>query len=58
MQEMGGLGGHSCARWQFNLNLISHDAAMELIQFVLDSGVNLHEVYVDTVGKKETYQGE
>jgi ribonuclease H2 subunit A len=45
-------------RSKYNLNLISHDAAAALIQFVLDAGVQLEEVYVDTVGKAELYQAK
>jgi ribonuclease H2 subunit A len=41
---------------KYNLNLISHDAAAELIQYVLDAGVQLDEVFVDTVGDPNKYR--
>ncbi|GAQ87137.1 Ribonuclease H [Klebsormidium nitens] len=39
-----------------SLNAISHDSAMGLIRGALDKGVNLVEVYVDTVGDPEKYE--
>ncbi|KAH3671099.1 hypothetical protein OGAPHI_000810 [Ogataea philodendri] len=39
-----------------NLNEQAHDATIKLIQRVIDQGVNLKEVYVDTVGVPEAYQ--
>ncbi|KAL7063261.1 hypothetical protein AAHC03_0617 [Spirometra sp. Aus1] len=41
---------------KISLNVISQNAAIGLIHSALDQGVNLKEVYVDTVGKAETYQ--
>ena len=43
-------------RTKYNLNQISHDTAIWLIKSVLESGVNLQQVYVDTVGDPNKYQ--
>ncbi|XP_051558662.1 ribonuclease H2 subunit A-like [Myxocyprinus asiaticus] len=43
-------------RAKYNLNALSHDAAIGLVQFALDCGVQLKEVFVDTVGPAEKYQ--
>ena len=40
----------------YNLNQMSHDAAIQMIQGVLDQGVNLVHCYIDTVGNPEHYQ--
>ncbi|KAI8337764.1 ribonuclease H-like domain-containing protein [Chlamydoabsidia padenii] len=39
-----------------NLNQLAHDATMELISLVIDSKVNLTEIYVDPVGPSGSYQ--
>lgn len=43
-------------RTKYNLNALSHDAAIGLVQYALDAGVQLKEVFVDTVGPAEKYQ--
>ncbi|KIW67980.1 ribonuclease HII [Phialophora macrospora] len=40
----------------YNLNAQAMDATVELIRGVLDRGVNLTEIYVDTIGRPEVYQ--
>ena len=40
---------------KYNLNLISHDAAISLIRRVLKLGVKLSHVYLDTVGPPEVF---
>lgn len=44
-------------RTKYNLNAMSHDTAIDLIQSVKKI-CNLKEVYVDTVGKPEAYQAK
>lgn len=43
-------------RSKYNLNAISHDTAINLIQGSLDAGVRVREVFVDTVGDASKYQ--
>ena len=40
----------------YNLNAQAMDATVELIRGVVNRGVNLSEVYVDTIGKPSVYQ--
>lgn len=40
----------------YNLNAQAMDATIELIRGVIDSGVNVREVYVDTIGMPAVYQ--
>ena len=40
----------------YNLNAMSHDAAIQMIHAVLDAGVTLDTCYIDTVGIAESYQ--
>ncbi|XP_014384931.1 PREDICTED: ribonuclease H2 subunit A isoform X3 [Myotis brandtii] len=49
-------GGLESGRVKYNLNSLSHDTAAGLVQYALDQGVNVAQVFVDTVGMPETYQ--
>jgi ribonuclease H2 subunit A len=40
----------------YNLNAQAMDATVELVQGVLDKGVRVTELYVDTIGQPEAYQ--
>ncbi|GAM83666.1 hypothetical protein ANO11243_016540 [Dothideomycetidae sp. 11243] len=40
----------------YNLNAQAMDATIDLIQHVFDMGVNVKEIYVDTIGPPATYQ--
>ncbi|CAG7824841.1 unnamed protein product [Allacma fusca] len=50
------ISSKSFRRQKVSLNEVSHDAAIELIQGLLDRGVRIGKVYVDTVGPMEKYQ--
>ena len=43
-------------RSKYNLNWMSHDAAIALISRAREAGVNVAQVFVDTVGPPEKYQ--
>ncbi|XP_052869526.1 ribonuclease H2 subunit A [Anopheles cruzii] len=45
-------------RTKHSLNEVSMDSAIGLIQAAIDAGVNIAEVYVDTVGPPEKYQAK
>jgi len=45
-------------RGKYNLNAMSHDTAIGLVRDALEAGVNVSEVYVDTVGPPEKYQAK
>jgi ribonuclease H2 subunit A len=40
----------------YNLNAQAMDATIEIIREVIDSGVNVTEVYIDTIGNPSVYQ--
>jgi len=42
----------------YNLNTQAHDATIELIRGVLKQGVNVKEIFVDTVGPPASYQAK
>jgi len=45
-------------RVPMSLNTVSHESAMNLIRIVLDKGVRVAKVYVDTVGDPGSYQAK
>lgn len=40
---------------KYNLNLISYDSAIGMVNAAIEAGVNVTELYVDTVGDAERY---
>ena len=42
----------------YNLNAQAMDATIELIRGVLAQGVNVKEIYIDTIGSPQTYQNK
>lgn len=47
-----------CRKVPYSLNVISHDAAAEMIRAVQARGVKVTQVYVDTVGDPGMYQAK
>jgi len=45
-------------RGKYNLNTMSHDTAIGLVNKAIEAGVRVAEVYVDTVGPPEKYQAK
>jgi ribonuclease H2 subunit A len=45
-----------CAVPKGNLNVISHDAAIGMVRLALAQGLNVQQLFVDTVGPPETYR--
>ncbi|CAM9541320.1 unnamed protein product [Ectocarpus sp. 8 AP-2014] len=52
------LSDKMCRKVPYSLNVISHDAAAELIRAVQARGVKVTQVYVDTVGDPAFYQSK
>lgn len=52
------IGAHMFSPSSYNLNAQAMDATVELIKGVIGRGVNVAEVYVDTVGPPATYQAK
>ncbi|KAJ2356114.1 hypothetical protein IWW50_002922 [Coemansia erecta] len=45
-------------RTKYSLNALAHDATIQLIRDVLDKGVRISKVFVDTVGPPQSYQNK
>ncbi|KAF2274225.1 ribonuclease H-like protein [Westerdykella ornata] len=50
------ISAHMLSPTQYNLNAQAMDATIDLINEVMKRGVNVKEIYIDTIGKPETYQ--
>lgn len=45
-------------RSKYNLNTMSHDTAIDLVKLAIEKGVQVAEIYVDTVGPPEKYEAK
>ena len=50
------ISAHMLSPNVYNLNAQAMDATIDLIKEVLAQGVNVKEIYIDTIGKPEIYQ--
>lgn len=50
------ISAHMLSPTQYNLNAQAMDATIALIKEVMAQGVNVKEIYIDTIGKPEVYQ--
>jgi ribonuclease H2 subunit A len=50
------ISAHMLAPNQYNLNAQAMDATIDLIKGVLERGVNVTEIYIDTIGRPDVYQ--
>lgn len=50
------ISAHMMQPAQYNLNAQAMDATVDLIKGVMARGVNVKEIYIDTIGKPEVYQ--
>jgi ribonuclease H2 subunit A len=50
------ISAHMLSPNQYNLNAQAMDATIDLIKGVLARGVNVKEIYIDTIGRPEIYQ--
>jgi ribonuclease H2 subunit A len=50
------ISAHMLSPNVYNLNAQAMDATIDLIKEVLAKGVNVTEIYIDTIGRPETYQ--
>ncbi|KAF1944887.1 hypothetical protein EJ02DRAFT_463736 [Clathrospora elynae] len=50
------ISAHMLSPSVYNLNAQAMDATIDLIKGVLERGVNVTEIYIDTIGRPEVYQ--
>ncbi|KAJ8117247.1 hypothetical protein OPT61_g1511 [Boeremia exigua] len=50
------ISAHMLSPNQYNLNAQAMDATIDLIKGVLARGVNVKEIYIDTIGRPDVYQ--
>ena len=50
------ISAHMLSPNVYNLNAQAMDATIDLIKGVLAQGVNVKEIYIDTIGRPEIYQ--